>query len=135
MQEYSKHLHSVVTASYQSRKKIERHGKAQSVNRAVKMRMRKAKSRDIVHGERQIPVMTCPVCGSPLKGKQGCCVNCGTMIDESVSGIGYTPKPILPIERLLFLHLDVESGTVSYIESNSVQEVLREVDLKDGKIE
>jgi hypothetical protein len=57
------------------------------------------------------------------------------MIDESVSGIGYTPKPILPIERLLFLHLDVESGTVSYIESNSVQEVLREVDLKDGKIE
>ncbi|MEM2838987.1 MAG: hypothetical protein QW505_03930 [Thermoplasmata archaeon] len=135
MQEYSERTHSILSASHQLQQRSTKHKKTQSVKQVIASRMKKAESRDIARWQKHGKAKTCPVCGSTVKGKQGCCVSCGTIIDGPAPGTNYALKPMLPIDRLLFLHLDVESGKISYIESDSQQDLFGEIDLKEGRIE
>lgn len=135
MQEHSERTHSVLSDSHQPQQRSTRRKKTQSVKQAITSRMKKAESRDIARWQKHGKAKTCPVCGSALNGKQGCCVSCGTIIDGPAPGTNYALKPMLPIDRLLFLHLDVESGKISYIESDSQQDFFGEIDLKEGRIE
>lgn len=135
MQAYSEPPHSIIKASHQPRRHAAKHEKNHAVQRVVAARMKKSESKYIAQRQKRDRTRICPVCGSALKGKQGCCVNCGTVIDGPAPGTNYALRPMLPMDRLLFLHLDVESGKVSYIESNGDHGFFGEVDLKEERNE
>ncbi|MDH4123220.1 MAG: hypothetical protein OEV21_03950 [Thermoplasmata archaeon] len=78
------------------------------------------------------PRTVCPVCGSYSRTGKGCCVSCGTIFKQSSKD--NKVQPIMPTKRLVFMHLDVESGKIEYIEKNSNRNKFGEFILDDGGI-
>lgn len=134
MQRFSKPTQPIKNASHQPRQRVAKHEKTHSVRRIMARRMKRAESRYIAQRKNRTRNVTCPVCGSPLRGKQGCCIYCGTVIDSPAPGTNDALRPMVPIDRLLFLHLDVESGKICYIESDGEHNLFGEVNLKEEKI-
>lgn len=136
MQVYSEPMQLAVGASSpQAQRLYGKRGRSRPAQKIVAAKMRRTKDPCNIQSQKREQKAFCPVCGSMLKGRQGCCVSCGTVIGDPAPETSRALQPILPIERLLFLHLDVESGRISYIESEGEHDMIREVELKEDKIE
>ena len=60
--------------------------------------------------------IVCPICGENSKLSNGRCVNCDTLLITLENDPKYRLRPILPTGSVLFVHLDVETGAISYLE-------------------
>lgn len=57
----------------------------------------------------------CPLCGASTKLHDGICESCGTLLISIEDDPKYGFRSILPMESVIFIHLDVETGKVKYL--------------------
>ena len=60
--------------------------------------------------------IVCPICGENSKLSNGRCVKCDTQLITLEDDPNYRIRPLLPTGSVIFVHLDVGNGAISYLE-------------------
>ena len=75
-------------------------------------------------------VLDCPLCGEHVRLKKGVCPKCNEPIFAEAPGSGWDEvRPLITADGIVFLHFDVESGELSYLQGGSGRFGVQRVEL------
>lgn len=78
--------------------------------------------------------IVCPICGENSKLSDGRCLKCDTQLITLEDDPKYRLRPLLPTGSVIFVHLDVETGAISYLERGRNRKQSGEVTITLGAI-